>query len=136
MASLLTHKRADLWGSDVEVFRPERWSEPALLDKVAKTPFMYAPFYGGPRTVSIPSSSLLSNSLSQTKNKKIAVFGTGICAESSELLHRAPLTTIQLLQPRARFHARGIVATRSLGGDARSSRSREDPPGDQLYAAQ
>ena len=56
MASLLTHKRADLWGSDVEVFRPERWSEPALLDKVAKTPFMYAPFYGGPRTVSSPSS--------------------------------------------------------------------------------
>jgi len=49
MASLLAHKRADLWGPDAEVFRPERWFESALLDKVAKTPFMYSPFYGGPR---------------------------------------------------------------------------------------
>jgi cytochrome P450 len=61
MASLLAHKRADLWGPDAEVFRPERWFEPALLDKIAKTPFMYSPFYGGPRTVSTshPSSSIV-----------------------------------------------------------------------------
>lgn len=51
MCSLLAHKRPDLWGSDAEVFRPERWFEPALLDKVAATPFMYSPFYGGPRVV-------------------------------------------------------------------------------------
>ncbi len=56
MTSLLAHKRADLWGPDAEVFRPERWFEPALLDKVSKTPFMYSPFYGGPRAVSTPSS--------------------------------------------------------------------------------
>ncbi|KAN0123146.1 cytochrome P450 monooxygenase CYP63 [Russula decolorans] len=49
MASLLAHKRADLWGPDAEVFRPERWFESAVLDKVARTPFMYSPFYGGPR---------------------------------------------------------------------------------------
>jgi cytochrome P450 len=54
MASLLAQKRADLWGPDAEVFRPERWFEPALLDKVARTPFMYSPFYGGPRVVSHP----------------------------------------------------------------------------------
>ena len=73
MASLLTHKRTDIWGSDVKVFRPERWSEPALLDKVAKTPFMYAPFYGGPRTVSTPSS-LSSYLRSQTNQKKLHSF--------------------------------------------------------------
>ncbi|KAI0294197.1 cytochrome P450 monooxygenase CYP63 [Russula brevipes] len=49
MSSLLAHKRPDLWGPDAEVFRPERWFEPALLDKVTRTPFMYSPFYGGPR---------------------------------------------------------------------------------------
>lgn len=132
MASLLAHKRADLWGPDAEVFRPERWFEPALLDKVARTPFMYSPFYGGPRAVSTPH---LPSRLTDSK-KKILVFGTGIRAESSGLLHRAPITTIQLLQPRTRFHARGIVATLSLGRNARSSRCREDPPGDQLYDAQ
>ena len=52
MSSLLAHKRPDLWGADAEAFRPERWFDPALLDKVTRTPFMYSPFYGGPRAVS------------------------------------------------------------------------------------
>ena len=96
---------------------------------------MYSPFYGGPRSVStLPIFSIVdSRSL---KKITTVVFGTGIRAESSEFLHRAPLATIQLVQPRARFHARGIVATRSLGGNGRSPRCREDPPGDQLYDAQ
>src|ERR1700761_9647307 len=51
MSSLLTQKRPGLWGSAAEVFRPERWFDPTLLDKVASTPFMYSPFYGGPRVV-------------------------------------------------------------------------------------
>ncbi|KAI9454183.1 cytochrome P450 monooxygenase CYP63 [Russula earlei] len=49
MSSLLAHKRPDLWGADVEAFRPDRWFDPALLNKVTQTPFMYSPFYGGPR---------------------------------------------------------------------------------------
>ena len=61
MASLLTHKRPDLWGPDAEAFRPERWFDPALLDKITSTPFMYSPFYGGPRAVRVvPSSSCLT----------------------------------------------------------------------------
>jgi len=53
MSSLLAHKRT-LWGPNAEAFRPERWFEPALLEKVARTPFMYSLFYGGPRVVSHP----------------------------------------------------------------------------------
>ncbi|KAI0298782.1 cytochrome P450 [Multifurca ochricompacta] len=49
MSSLLAHKRSDLWGPDAELFRPERWFDSVLLDKIATTPFMYSPFYGGPR---------------------------------------------------------------------------------------
>ena len=66
MSSLLAHKRTDLWGPDAEAFRPDRWLEPALLEKVAKTPFMYSPFYGGPRVVSqlVTPSSFSSSFLS------------------------------------------------------------------------
>jgi len=58
MSSLLAHKRPELWGPDAEAFRPDRWFEPALLDSVNKTPFMYSPFYGGPRIVSFPPSCM------------------------------------------------------------------------------
>jgi cytochrome P450 len=54
MSSLLAHKRPEVWGQDAEVFRPERWLDPALLNKIAMTPFMYSPFYGGPRIVRFP----------------------------------------------------------------------------------
>ncbi len=57
MASLLAHKRPDLWGPDAEAFRPERWFDLALIDKITRTPFMYSPFYGGPRVVSCPSNN-------------------------------------------------------------------------------
>ncbi|KAI0041067.1 cytochrome P450 [Auriscalpium vulgare] len=49
MTSLLTHKRHDLWGYDADEFKPERWLDDALTAKVSTTPFMYCPFYGGPR---------------------------------------------------------------------------------------
>lgn len=132
MTSLLTHKRQDLWGPDADDFRPERWFEPALLDKVAKTPFMYSPFYGGPRIVSHPSYHLFWVRRFRCIIQK-SVFRTGIRVESSWFLHRAALTEIPILCTRTGFHARGVVATDSLGGNARSTRSRKDSPSCQLY---
>ncbi|KAJ7656517.1 cytochrome P450 monooxygenase CYP63 [Mycena polygramma] len=49
VVSLLTHRRPDLWGEDVNEFRPERWFETVTKEKVQNTPFMYCPFWGGPR---------------------------------------------------------------------------------------
>lgn len=37
------HRRADLWGRDAKIFRPERWEENA------KHGWEYLPFNGGPR---------------------------------------------------------------------------------------
>ncbi|KAI0058906.1 cytochrome P450 monooxygenase CYP63 [Artomyces pyxidatus] len=49
MLSLLLHRRHDLWGPDADEFKPERWFDEAFNTKVNATPFMYSPFYGGPR---------------------------------------------------------------------------------------
>ena len=130
MASLLTHKRPDLWGPDAEAFRPERWFDPALLDKITSTPFMYSPFYGGPRAVGVPLSLLTFTNLWFS-----LVSGTGIFAEPSGLLYCSPLATVPGFPLRARVYARGLAAARSLGGHAWPPGRREDPPGDQLYHA-
>ncbi|KAJ6544117.1 cytochrome P450 [Mycena capillaripes] len=50
MISLLLHRRHDLWGDNADEFRPERWLETTTREKVQTTPFMYCPFWGGPRT--------------------------------------------------------------------------------------
>lgn len=44
------HRRADLYGVDAEIFRPERWDEdmPLFRDKVTEN-WGYLPFSGGPR---------------------------------------------------------------------------------------
>lgn len=51
--SLLLHRRHDLWGDDADEFRPDRWFDPKTLAKVNSTPFMYCPFSGGPKSVSV-----------------------------------------------------------------------------------
>jgi cytochrome P450 len=38
------HRRTDIWGSDAEEFRPERWEENA-----SSRTWEYIPFNGGPR---------------------------------------------------------------------------------------
>ncbi|THH03746.1 hypothetical protein EW146_g10352, partial [Bondarzewia mesenterica] len=49
MVSLLLHRRRDLWGADADEFKPERWLDEHVLARINATPFMYSPFYGGPR---------------------------------------------------------------------------------------
>lgn len=138
MASLLTHKRQDLWGPDAEAFRPERWFDTALLDKITSTPFMYSPFYGGPRAVGAQchlQKLYLTNSHVSNHVTFHTVSGTGILVEPSGLLYCSPHATVPGVPLRARVYARGFAATRSLGGHARPPGRREDPPGDQLYHA-
>lgn len=53
MASLLVHRRHDLWGNTADDFNPDRWFDAELVARVAATPFMFFPFFGGPRMVNI-----------------------------------------------------------------------------------
>ncbi|KIJ29734.1 hypothetical protein M422DRAFT_268868 [Sphaerobolus stellatus SS14] len=48
MASLLLHRRYNLWGKDADEFLPERWLDEKTLINVNSTPFMYCPFSGRP----------------------------------------------------------------------------------------
>lgn len=41
------HRRTDLYGSDAETFRPERWENKQLNN--VENSFGYLPFHGGPR---------------------------------------------------------------------------------------
>ena len=101
MSSLLTHKRPDLWGADAEVFRPERWLEAALLDKVASTPFMYSPFYGGPRVVRAAPSLCLAffdwweNSVLD-RHSRLTKRRISSCASYSDSAHSRSLRNICL----------------------------------------
>ncbi|KAF7290302.1 Cytochrome P450 [Mycena chlorophos] len=46
---LLTQRNPALWGSDADVFDPERWLQPERIAKFVANPAMYAPFSAGPR---------------------------------------------------------------------------------------
>lgn len=41
------HRRKDIWGEDADEFRPERWEEEGLMQRVGS--WGYLPFNGGPR---------------------------------------------------------------------------------------
>ncbi|KAF8991946.1 cytochrome P450 monooxygenase CYP63 [Cyathus striatus] len=49
LASLLLHRRHDLWGDTADDFIPERWFDEKVTESVGSKPFMYCPFSGGPR---------------------------------------------------------------------------------------
>jgi cytochrome P450 len=53
---ILIHKRKELWGSDADVYDPNRWLNDGTgrLDRVVKNPFMFIPFHAGPRIVNKP----------------------------------------------------------------------------------
>ncbi|KIK65139.1 hypothetical protein GYMLUDRAFT_39531 [Collybiopsis luxurians FD-317 M1] len=46
---LLTQRNTELWGSDADVFDPDRWLEGERLSRFVSNPTMFTPFSAGPR---------------------------------------------------------------------------------------
>jgi hypothetical protein len=44
-----------LWGPDAEEFKPDRWFDQELQQKVSANPAIFTPFASGPRNVSYRS---------------------------------------------------------------------------------
>ena len=78
MLSLFLHRRHDLWGDNADEFYPERWFEEETISRVNATPFMYCPFYGGPRIVESP---FLVNACRKVTyaSLRFPVYRAGIC---------------------------------------------------------
>ena len=53
----LMHRSKVLWGEDAEEFKPERWLDQDLQQKVSANPAIFTPFASGPRSVSSLFSS-------------------------------------------------------------------------------
>jgi hypothetical protein len=70
-------------------------------------------------------SPLLPRLSSPLSYRPKSVSGTGIRVESGGVLHRATVAAPPVLRTRARFYARGCIATRVLGGHARLPGSRD-----------
>lgn len=52
----LMQRNKALWGPDAEEFKPDRWFDQELQQKVSANPAMFTPFASGPRNVSDPRS--------------------------------------------------------------------------------
>jgi len=50
----LMQRNKALWGPDAEEFKPERWFDEELQQKVSSNPAIFTPFASGPRNVSGP----------------------------------------------------------------------------------
>ena len=50
----LMQRNKALWGPDAEEFKPERWFDQELQQKVSSNPAIFTPFASGPRNVSGP----------------------------------------------------------------------------------
>ena len=50
---LLTQRNPELWGSDADVYDPERWMDKERIARFVSNPAMFTPFSAGPRIVSL-----------------------------------------------------------------------------------
>ena len=50
----LMHRSTVLWGADAEEFKPDRWLDRELQQKVSENPAIFTPFASGPRNVGDP----------------------------------------------------------------------------------
>lgn len=58
--TILTHRNKALWGSDADVFDPDRWLD-ERKSIFTSNPLMFTPFSAGPRIVSTLSSACCGN---------------------------------------------------------------------------
>jgi hypothetical protein len=74
------HRRADLYGMDAEIFRPERWNEDMpLFHDPTNAKWGYLPFNGGPR-VCLGSKHLLPLTVAHNLTNH-----SGFCADRSRI---------------------------------------------------
>lgn len=86
----LMQRNKALWGPDAEEFKPDRWFDPDLQQKVSADPFIFVPFATGPRNVSLP---LLVARVNVNPNEIIVQ-----CIGQNYALNEVTLFMVRLLQ--------------------------------------
>lgn len=90
----LMQRNKALWGSDAEEFKPERWFDQELQQKVSANPAIFTPFASGPRNVSDPISSTLHPFLARMNANQITVSRSELRSERGYAILGSPSSTL------------------------------------------